>query len=127
MLTSWLGHSRNARAFSYTFITILQTFQSGKTDGCIEKPPRLLKCSMRSSELDLRGADLTASMNSLVHGKPDSARWNQTGLSGEQAGHAPSKLLHRPDLSDEVSSDAIAWLAVTLTMMITYFPDARAI
>ncbi len=80
-----------------------------------------------SSKLDLRGADLTASMNSLVHGKPDSARWNQTGLSGEQAGHAPSKLLHRPDLSDEVSSDALAWLAVTLTMMISYFPDARAI
>lgn len=80
-----------------------------------------------SSKLDVRGVDVTASMNSLVHGKPDSARWNQTGLAGEKAGHAASKLLHRPDLSDEVSSDATAWLAVTLAMMIAYFPNAKAL
>lgn len=80
-----------------------------------------------ASSLGIRGADLTASMNSLVHGKPDSARWNQTGLSGQHAGHASSKLLHRPDLCDEVSADAMVWLAVTLTMMITYFPDEKAV
>jgi hypothetical protein len=80
-----------------------------------------------ASNLGLRGADLTASMNSLIHGKPDSARWNQTGLDGQQAGHASSKLLHRPDLCDEVSADAAVWLAVTFTMMIVYFPDAKAV
>lgn len=80
-----------------------------------------------SSKLDLRGTELTKSMNSLVHGKPDSARWNQTGLSGQQAGHASSKLLHRPDLCDEVSADALVWLAATLAMMVAYFPDAKAV
>lgn len=80
-----------------------------------------------SSNLSLSGKDLTASMNSLVHGKPDSARWNQTGLEGVRAGHASSKILQRPDLCDEVSNGAVIWLAVTLGMMVTYFPDAKVV
>lgn len=79
------------------------------------------------SKLNIRGTDLTAPMNSLVHGKPDSVRWNQTGLEGSKGGHASSKLLHRPDLCDEVATDGMLWLAVTLTMMVTYFPDAEAV
>ena len=78
-----------------------------------------------SSKLNIRGVDLTASLNALVHGKPESARWNQTGASGVRAGHAASKLLQRPDICDEVSAQAMTWLAVTLAMMVTYFPDAK--
>jgi hypothetical protein len=78
------------------------------------------------STLNIRGSELTARMNSLVHGKPDSARWNQTGLQGVRGGHASSKILHRPDLCDEVSADGMVWLAVTLTMIVAYFPSAEA-
>lgn len=58
------------------------------------------------------GRDLTASMNSLLHSKPDSAPWNLVPIGKAGVGHAVSKILNRPDLCDEVCANAIPWLAV---------------
>ena len=71
----------------------------------------------------IRGSDLTASMNSLVHSKPDSAPWNWVELDGGQIGHAVSKILDRPELCDELCANAIPWLVVVQGMMGAYFSD----
>jgi len=69
------------------------------------------------------GQDLTKSMNSLLHAKPDSAYWNLIPLGETGFGHAPSKILNRPDLCDDLCADVIPWLAVIQAMMTAYFPD----
>ncbi|MBN1461924.1 MAG: hypothetical protein JXA57_20530 [Armatimonadetes bacterium] len=70
---------------------------------------------------ELRGCDLTAAMNSLTHGKPDSAWWNLVVAGDESVGHASSKILDRPDLCDELCADVIPWLVVVLCLMVKYF------
>jgi hypothetical protein len=69
------------------------------------------------------GKELLAAMNSLVHGKPDSATWNLVPLGSDGVGHAVSKILNRPDLCDELCASAIPWLAVVQAMMAVYFLD----
>lgn len=69
-----------------------------------------------------RGRDLTAAMNSLVHGKPDSAKWNLVTLGKNGVGHAVSKILNRPDLCDSLCMDVIPILLVIQAMMAAYFP-----
>lgn len=69
----------------------------------------------------IRGGDLTASLNSLLHGKPDSAPWNLVQLSGARVGHAVSKILVRPELCDELCANAIPWLVVIQSMIGAYF------
>ncbi len=71
------------------------------------------------------GSSLTASMNSLVHGKPDSAFWNLILLDHNNLGHATSKILNRPDLCDELCNNVISWLAIIPAMMNAYFSDER--
>ncbi|MGA2218928.1 MAG: hypothetical protein ABSG51_12620 [Terracidiphilus sp.] len=71
----------------------------------------------------IRGADLTAPMNSLLHAKPDSAPWNMVLLSDGGLGHAVSKILDRPDLCDDLCANAIPWLVVVQCMMAAYFAD----
>ena len=71
----------------------------------------------------IRGRDLTATMNSLLHSKPDSAPWNLVPLGGKGLGHAVSKILSRPDLCDDLCANAIPWLAVVQGMMAAYFSD----
>jgi len=68
------------------------------------------------------GRDLTASMNSLLHAKPDSAPWNLVSIDQDRVGHAVSKILNRPDLCDELCADVIPWIAVIQGMMAAYFP-----
>ncbi len=58
----------------------------------------------------IRGRDLTAPMNSLLHSKPDSAPWNMVPLGETGFGHAVSKILNRPDLCDDLCASAIPWL-----------------
>src|SRR3972149_9190685 len=53
------------------------------------------------------GRDLTASMNSLLHAKPDSAPWNLVPLGEKGLGHAVSKILNRPDLCDDLCANVI--------------------
>jgi hypothetical protein len=70
----------------------------------------------------IKGSDLTASMNNLLHGKPDSAGWNTVPLAGSRLGHAVSKILNRPELCDDLCVNTIPWLAVITGMMTAYFP-----
>lgn len=71
----------------------------------------------------VRGRDLTASMNSLLHAKPDSAPWNFVPLSEDRIGHAVSKILNRPELCDDLCANVIPWIAVIQGMMAAYFPN----
>jgi hypothetical protein len=71
----------------------------------------------------IRGRDLTASMNSLLHAKPDSAPWNIVQLGEKRIGHAVSKILNRPELCDDLCANVIPWLAVIQAMMAAYFPN----
>ena len=71
------------------------------------------------------GRDMTATMNSLLHSKPDSAPWNMVA-SESGLGHAVSKLLNRPDLCDDLCANAIPWLVVIQGMMAAYFPSEQS-
>jgi len=70
----------------------------------------------------VRGCDLTASMNSLLHAKPDSAPWNLVSMGEKGLGHAVSKILNRPELCDNLCANVIPWVAVVQGMMAAYFP-----
>ncbi len=68
------------------------------------------------------GRDLTASMNALLHAKPDSAPWNLVPMGEGRLGHAVSKILNRPELCDDLCAKLIPWVAVVQGMMAAYFP-----
>jgi hypothetical protein len=70
----------------------------------------------------VKGRDLTAPLNSIMHSKPDCARWNLIQLGESRLGHAPSKILDNPDLCDELCANVIPWLVVVQGMMAAYFP-----
>jgi hypothetical protein len=71
----------------------------------------------------IRGSDLTAPMNSLLHARPDSAPWNTVSLGGGGLGHAVSKILDRSDLCDDLCANTIPWLVVIQCMMAAYFAN----
>jgi hypothetical protein len=71
----------------------------------------------------VRGQDLTASMNALVHAKPDSAPWNLVSMGDGKPGHAASKVLDRPALCDELCGEVIPWVAVVQAMMAANFTN----
>ena len=73
-----------------------------------------------------RGRDLTATMNGLLHAKPDSAPWNMVNIGDGKFGFAPSKILNRPDLCDDLCANAIPWLVVVQGMMAAYFHHEKA-
>lgn len=79
--------------------------------------------SNRSSSV--RGFELTKELNDLVHGKPDSGKWNIVKLPDGKSGYAVSKILDRPDLCDELCSQIISWLVVVQSMMAHYFPNTH--
>jgi hypothetical protein len=79
----------------------------------------------RDRDTTVRGRDLTASMNSLLHAKPDSAPWNLVSIGDRELGHAVSKILNRPELCDELCANAIPWVAVVQGMMAAYFPGGQ--
>lgn len=74
----------------------------------------------------IKGYELTAPLNSLVHGKPDSAAWNSIVMGDGQFGSAPSKMLSSPELCDELCADILPWLTTIPTMMTAYFPEKSA-
>ncbi len=78
------------------------------------------------SKLEVKGYKLTAPLNSLVHGKPDSARWNSIITGDGKYGSAPSKMLSSPSLCDELCADILPWLTIIPTMMCAYFPEKNA-
>ena len=64
---------------------------------------------------------ITASLNSLVHGDPQSSEWNLIfGSSGAPA-YAVSKILDRPDICDHVALEAMTYLAGLTGLMTTEF------
>ncbi len=69
------------------------------------------------------GPDFTKPFNSILHGKPDSAIWSLTPISGEKMGHSASKSLNNSALCDDVCIQSAAWLTVVVAMMSAYFPD----
>lgn len=70
----------------------------------------------------IEGKDLTAMMNSLVHGKPDSIKWNLLLNKEGKLVQASSKIIDRPDLCVEVCMNSMGWLAVIAGLMESYFP-----
>jgi len=69
----------------------------------------------------IRGRDITASLNSLLHAKPDSAAWNMVSLGGGKMGHGVSKLMDHPDLCDEVCAEIIPVLCIIQAMIVAFF------
>jgi hypothetical protein len=57
---------------------------------------------MASENAPYSGRDVTKLLNSIVHGKPDSAIWNLVPMAEGQVGHAPSKILNNPELCDHI-------------------------
>lgn len=77
-------------------------------------------------DLDVKGYELTASLNSLVHGKPDSAFWGMVLMEDGNLGNAPSKMVNSPELCDELCAEIIPWLVVIVSMMCAHFPEIDA-
>lgn len=71
----------------------------------------------------LSGKELTASLNSVLHAKPDCANWSIIRLEAERFGHAPSKMLDSPDLCDEICALTIPWLVMVHCMDFKLFPE----
>lgn len=82
--------------------------------------------SKQQRDPTVRGRDLTAPMNSLLHAKPDSAPWNLVSMGEKGLGHAVSKILNRPELCDDLCANVIPWVAVVQGMMGAYFPHEPA-
>ncbi len=72
------------------------------------------------------GHELTKSMNSLLHSKPDSGPWNTIDLERGGSGYASSKILNLPELCDDLCANIIPWIVVIQSMMATYFPKNTA-
>ena len=72
------------------------------------------------------GHELTKSMNSLLHSKPNSGPWNITGLERGEYGYASSKILNRPKLCDDLCGNIIPWIVIVQSMMAAYFPKENA-
>lgn len=100
-------------------------WQSGDAPGLSKMLESIQKVANKPDIV--KGADLTAPFNSLLHGKPDSAPWNTIALDNGRPGYASSKILDRPDLCDEVCAITLSWLVTTMTMMLAYFPDTRSL
>lgn len=83
--------------------------------------------SQQQRDSVVRGSDLTAAMNSLLHAKPDSAPWNLVPLGDKGIGHAVSKILNRSELCDDLCANVIPWLAVVQAMMAAYFPSEPSV
>ena len=67
------------------------------------------------------GKAITTSLNSLVHGDPQSSEWNLIiGSSGTPA-YSVSKILDRPDICDHVALEAMTYLAELTGLMTTEF------
>lgn len=82
--------------------------------------------SKQQRESTIRGSDMTATMNSLLHAKPDSAPWNLVPLGENGIGHAVSKILNRPELCDDLCANVIPWLVVIQGMMAAYFTSEKS-
>jgi hypothetical protein len=95
---------------------------------CHDEAPSLAKmfdCLMSdiSPALPLKGHQLTALYNSIIHGKPDCAVWSTVELGDGRLGHAPSKILNNPKMCDEICQLCVPWLVCVQCMIKCYFPE----
>jgi len=84
---------------------------------------RMFEALQEGSGVSIRGTDLTSAMNSIMHGRADSAAWSTVTLPNGRLGHAPSKMLNRPELCDEVCANALPWLVTVTALINAYFPN----
>lgn len=82
---------------------------------------------MASESSSCSGRDVTRLLNSIVHGKPDSAIWNLVQIADGQVGHAPSKMLNNPDLCDQICFIAAPMLIVLVCSMNELFSDKERV
>lgn len=87
-----------------------------------DEAPSLAKMVEAISSSPIKGHEVTAVLNDLVHGKPGSAIWGLTRVGQDIMGHAASKILDRPEVCDEISAQAISWLVCVSAMINAYFP-----
>jgi hypothetical protein len=71
------------------------------------------------------GPEITRPFNSLIHGKPDSAKWSLVSLGNGQFGHGVSKILDNPQLCDQICIDAAVWLSSVVVIMLESFAEPR--
>ncbi len=71
----------------------------------------------------VKGRDMLKQMNSLLHAKLDSIFWGLVHVGDDKFIHAPSKILNRPELCDELCADVIPCVATVQAMMSAYFPS----
>lgn len=69
----------------------------------------------------IKGVQITDEMNSMLHGRPESALSNLITLDNEHLGFSVSKILNRPDLCDDICAEVSLWLIVVQAMMTAYF------
>lgn len=81
--------------------------------------------TMTKNGSETRGYELTETMNSLLHGKPDSSHWNMIKIGNGTFGLSPSKIINKPEQCDELCAFVLPWLAVIQAMMTTYFPEKK--
>ena len=87
---------------------------------------KMLKALMSQSGSPDVARQMTAELNSLTHGDPESSYHNLVFTDQGAAAHAVSKNLCRPDICDAICAEAIPWLAVLLGMMSATFPDTES-
>lgn len=64
---------------------------------------------------------ITRSLNSLVHGDPESAKWNLIVGEGNFPAYAVSKIIDRPDLCDQAALETATYLAELMGLMTEAF------
>lgn len=64
---------------------------------------------------------ITGTLNSLVHGDPESAKWNLIAAGDGRLAHAVSKNLDRPDVCDHAALEAATWLCELMGVMTECF------
>ncbi len=64
---------------------------------------------------------ITTSLNSLVHGDPQSSEWNLIIDSSGVSAYSVSKILNRPVICDHVAIEAASYLAELTGLMTTVF------
>lgn len=70
-----------------------------------------------------RGSTITAPLNSILHGKPDSAIYSVIQVGADKFGHTPSKILNNPTMCDDICCETIGFLALVSAMINGIFPE----
>jgi hypothetical protein len=67
---------------------------------------------------------ITKSLKSLIHGDPESSKWNLILSDGRSPAYAVSKILDRPDICNRAALVASTWLSMVMVLMAEVFLDS---